>query len=192
MALTDAEVESLRLGALLHDVGKIGVSDAVLRKPGKLTQDEFEQIKLHPTLGARILKPLRFLDAQLAVVELHHERPDGRGYPHGLKGDDIPLFARIVHVADAFDAMTSARAYRSALPVAAAMAELWRLIGVDFDGPVVQAMARLPIAVSDAAARTPEEAATAAVTAPGAVLAFPLRPAVGGGIPAHVASRRTE
>ena len=133
MQLSDADLETLRLGALLHDIGKIGVSDAVLRKPTKLTADEFEQIKLHPTLGARILKPLRFLDAQLAIVELHHERPDGRGYPHGLKGDEIPMFARIVHVADAFDAMTSARAYRGALPVAAAVGELWRLIGVDFD-----------------------------------------------------------
>ena len=115
MQLSDRDLETLRLGALLHDIGKIGVSDAVLRKPTKLTAEEFEQIKLHPTLGARILKPLRFLDAQLAIVELHHERPDGRGYPHGLKGDAIPLFARIVHVADAFDAMTSARAYRGAL-----------------------------------------------------------------------------
>ena len=133
MQLSAADLETLRLGALLHDIGKIGVSDAVLRKPTKLTADEFEQIKLHPTLGARILKPLRFLDAQLPIVELHHERPDGRGYPHGLKGDEIPMFARIVHVADAFDAMTSARAYRGALPVAAAVGELWRLIGVDFD-----------------------------------------------------------
>jgi putative nucleotidyltransferase with HDIG domain len=151
MQLTDAEIETLRLGALLHDIGKIGVSDAILRKPGKLTAEEFEQIKLHPTLGARILKPLRFLDAQLAVVELHHERPDGRGYPHGLKGDEIPMFARIVHVADAFDAMTSARAYRSALPVTTAVAELWRLIGTDFDQQVVRAMAALPIALIEAA-----------------------------------------
>ena len=123
MHLSESALETLQLGALLHDIGKIGVSDAVLRKPSKLTPDEFEQIKLHPTLGARILKPLRFLDAQLAIVELHHERPDGRGYPHGLRGDEIPLFARIVHVADAFDAMTSARAYRAALPVATAMSE---------------------------------------------------------------------
>jgi putative nucleotidyltransferase with HDIG domain len=149
MQLSEADLETLRLGALLHDIGKIGVSDAVLRKPTRLTPDEFEQIKLHPTLGARILKPLRFLDAQLPIVELHHERPDGRGYPHGLKGDEIPLFARIVHVADAFDAMTSARAYRAALPVSAAVAELWRLIGADFDAQVVQAMAALPVSLVD-------------------------------------------
>jgi len=152
MRLSETDLETLRLGALLHDIGKIGISDAVLRKPSKLTPEEFEQIKLHPTLGARILKPLRFLDAQLAIVELHHERPDGRGYPHGLKGDEIPLFARIVHVADAFDAMTSARAYRGALPVSTAVAELWRLIGADFDPQVVQALAALPVALTEPAA----------------------------------------
>jgi putative nucleotidyltransferase with HDIG domain len=168
MQLSNADIETLRLGALLHDIGKIGVSDAILRKPGTLTPEEFEHIKLHPTLGARILRPLKFLDAQLAIVELHHERPDGRGYPHGLKGDEIPLFARIVHVADAFDAMTSARAYRAARPVAAAVAELWRLIGVDFDPQVVQAMASLPVAVMESA---PSPAAT-----PGSLVQFPSRP----------------
>jgi putative nucleotidyltransferase with HDIG domain len=158
MKLTDTDLETLRLGALLHDIGKIGISDAVLRKPSKLTPEEFEQIKLHPTLGARILKPLRFLDAQLAIVELHHERPDGRGYPHGLKGEEIPLFARIVHVADAFDAMTSARAYRGALPVSTAVAELWRLIGLDFDPQVVQALAALPVALTEPVAVETSEA----------------------------------
>jgi putative nucleotidyltransferase with HDIG domain len=175
MQLSDADLETLRLGALLHDIGKIGVSDAVLRKPTKLTSEEFEQIKLHPTLGARILKPLRFLDAQLAIVELHHERPDGRGYPHGLKGDQIPIFARIVHVADAFDAMTSARAYRSALPVATAVGEFWRLIGIDFDTQVVQAMAALPIASTETG--LVEEAA---IDRPStrALVQFPSRPTV--------------
>jgi putative nucleotidyltransferase with HDIG domain len=168
MQLSSADIETLRLGALLHDIGKIGVSDAILRKPGTLTPEEFEQIKLHPTLGARILRPLKFLDAQLAIVELHHERPDGRGYPYGLKGDEIPLFARIVHVADAFDAMTSARAYRTARPVAAAVAELWRLIGVDFDPQVVQAMAALPVAVTESTQPSAET--------PGSLVRFPSRP----------------
>ena len=91
MGLADAELEVLRLGALLHDIGKIGVSDVVLRKPGTLNDDEFAQIQRHPALGARILKPLNFLAEHIAIVELHHEQPDGRGYPHGLKGDDIPV-----------------------------------------------------------------------------------------------------
>jgi putative nucleotidyltransferase with HDIG domain len=144
LEIPEAEVETLRLGALLHDIGKIGVSDAVLRKPGTLTDEEFEQIKLHPTLGARILKPLHFLAEHIAIVELHHEQPDGHGYPFGLVGDAIPHFARIVHVADAFDAMTTARAYRPGRPVTDAMAELWRHAGTGFDLTVVQAMARIP------------------------------------------------
>lgn len=147
LGVTGADLDVLRLGAMLHDIGKIGVSDVVLRKPGKLTAEEFEQIKQHPTLGARILKPLKFLSAHVEIVELHHERPDGRGYPYGLRGDQIPLFARIVHVADAFDAMTSARAYRPGLPVGDAMAELWRGAGSDFDVHVVRALASLPLAV---------------------------------------------
>ncbi len=153
----ESEIEILRLGALLHDIGKIGVSDAVLRKPGTLTDEEYDQIKLHTTLGARILKPLHFLADQVAVVELHHEQPDGRGYPHGLKGDDIPLFARIVHVADAFDAMTTARAYRPSRPANEAMAELWRCAGTGFDVAVVQAMASIPASIL---LRPPEPAPT--------------------------------
>ena len=146
MGIPEADVETLRLGALLHDIGKIGVSDAVLLKPGRLTDEEFEQIKLHPTLGARILQPLRMFDAQVAIVELHHERPDGRGYPHGLTGDAIPMPARIVHVADAFDAMTSARAYRPGRPADAALEELRRWTGTDFDSAVVAAITALPAA----------------------------------------------
>jgi putative nucleotidyltransferase with HDIG domain len=189
MQLTDGDLETLRLGALLHDIGKIGVSDAVLRKPTKLTPDEFEQIKLHPTLGARILKPLKFLDAQLAIVELHHERPDGRGYPHGLKGDEIPMFARIVHVADAFDAMTSARAYRAALPVANAVSELWRLIGVDFDPQAVQALAALPIALTDPA---PADEPSGERHSSRALVPFPSRPTAPAGQHAQRALRRAE
>ena len=177
MQLSDADLETLRLGALLHDIGKIGVSDAVLGKPTKLTPEEFEQIKLHPTLGARILKPLRFLDAQLAIVELHHERPDGRGYPHGLKGDEIPMFARIVHVADAFDAMTSARAYRAAMPVSMAVGELWRCSGTDFDAKVVQAMAALPIAL----AVTESHEVPANKASNSSLVQFPSRPALAAG-----------
>jgi putative nucleotidyltransferase with HDIG domain len=134
------EIEVLRLGALLHDIGKIGVSDQILRKNGPLTTDEFEQIKRHPALGARILRQVPFLAPHLPIVELHHERPDGRGYPFGLRAEDIPLAARIVHVADAFDAMTSARAYRAARAASEAFAELERFCGTQFDPACVEAL----------------------------------------------------
>jgi putative nucleotidyltransferase with HDIG domain len=140
MQLAPADLDVLRLGALLHDIGKIGVSDDVLRKPGALTTEEFEQIKRHPALGARILRQVPFLTPHLPIVELHHERPDGRGYPFGLRGDDIPLAARIVHVADAFDAITSARAYRPARARADAVAELERHSGTQFDPASVEAL----------------------------------------------------
>jgi putative nucleotidyltransferase with HDIG domain len=137
--------ETLRLGALLHDIGKIGVPDEILRKPGALTAAEFESIKTHPSAGARILRSIPFLAPHIPIVELHHERPDGLGYPYGLQGDEIPLAARIVHVADAFDAMTSARAYRAGRLPVEAIAELRRCIGSDFDGPAVDALiAALP------------------------------------------------
>jgi len=140
LGLEGEAMETLRLGALLHDVGKIGVPDEVLRKQGALTPAEFEAIKIHPSAGARILRSIPFLAPHIPIVELHHERPDGRGYPYGLAGDAIPLAARIVHVADAFDAMTSARAYRAARLPVEAIAELRRCAGTDFDGPSVEAL----------------------------------------------------
>jgi putative nucleotidyltransferase with HDIG domain len=140
MKLSEHTLEVLRLGALLHDIGKIGVRDDVLRKPASLTAEEYELIKAHPTVGSRILRSVRFLEPHLPMVELHHERPDGTGYPFGLKGNDIPILARIVHVADAFDAMTSARAYRPALPAETGLAELRRCAGTDFDPEAVAAL----------------------------------------------------
>jgi response regulator RpfG family c-di-GMP phosphodiesterase len=136
-----SDIDILRPGALLHDIGKIGISDHVLRKPGALTDEEFELIKEHPALGARILRTVPFLTQQLPIVELHHERPDGRGYPYGLTAEEIPMLARIVHVADAFDALISARAYRPALDSGYAIRELWRCAGTQFDAEVVQAVA---------------------------------------------------
>ncbi len=151
MALPEDDLEVLRLGALLHDIGKIGVPDRVLMKPGPLTAEEFDAIKLHPVLGARILKSVPFLSRHIPIVELHHERPDGRGYPMGLRGDDIPLAASIVHVADAYDAMTSARAYRTARPSVDALRELWRCAGTEFQADIVGALANaLPGVTSDA------------------------------------------
>jgi putative nucleotidyltransferase with HDIG domain len=152
MCLSQQELDVLRLGALLHDIGKIGVADRVLQKNGPLTQEEFEIIKTHPALGAHILRQIAFLTPHLPIVELHHERPDGRGYPRGLLGTATPMLARIVHVADAFDAMTTARAYRPAQTPAHAIAELWRYTGSQFDAQVVEgfvnAWSALPVADS--------------------------------------------
>jgi putative nucleotidyltransferase with HDIG domain len=144
--LSEDDLEVVRLGALLHDIGKIGVPDDVLRKPGALTPSEYDTIKQHTVLGARILRTVPFLSRHVAIVELHHERPDGNGYPHGLVGDDIPLAARIVHVADAYDAMTNARAYRPGRPSHDALSELWNASGTEFHAEVVGALARaLPV-----------------------------------------------
>ena len=139
LGLEQRQLDILRLGALLHDIGKIGVADRVLQKNGPLTQDEFELIKMHPTLGAHILRQIPFLSDHIPIVELHHERPDGRGYPKGLLGHATPMLARIVHVADAFDAMTTARAYRPAQTTSHAISELWRYAGSQFDTEAVEA-----------------------------------------------------
>jgi putative nucleotidyltransferase with HDIG domain len=145
MGLGDDELSTLRLGALLHDIGKIGVPDEVLGKPSALTPTEFALIRTHPVIGARILRSIPFLAPHLPIVELHHERPDGTGYPYGLVGDSIPLAARIVHVADAYDAITSARAYRAARAPQMAIVELQTHAGSDFDRAAVEALvAALP------------------------------------------------
>ena len=156
MGLSADDLDVLRLGALLHDIGKIGISDNVLRKPEKLNSGEYELIKEHPALGARILRSVPFLAPHVPIVELHHERPDGRGYPYGLTSAQTPLLARIVHVADAFDAMTSARAYRPAMPCADAVHELWRCAGTEFDAEIVQALVHaLPVIGSSEAPQAP-------------------------------------
>lgn len=140
LGLAEAEIAGLRAGAFLHDVGKIGVPDALLLKPGKLDREEFETVKAHPTIGARIVAPLaRMFPGMADVVRGHHERWDGRGYPAGLAGEAIPLTARIVCVVDAYDAMNSDRPYRPALGSAAALAEIERASGSQFDPRVVQA-----------------------------------------------------
>ena len=166
MSLDDGQLEVLRLGALLHGIGKIGISDQVLMKAGPLTSGEYEIIKQHPGVGARILRSVPFLEPHIPIVELHHERPDGQGYPHGLRGTEIPLVASIVHVADAFDAMTSARAYRPARATSEGLRELWRCAGSQFDAEVVQALAKaLPdIDLSAARADAPLKPATVPFT----------------------------
>ncbi len=133
-------IDTIALGAELHDVGKIGVSESVLHKAAKLTDAEYRHIMEHTVIGARILGPLmRDAPGALAIVRSHHERLDGSGFPDGLRGDVIPFEARVVTVADAFDAMTSVRPYRPSLSVKHAMRELEEGKGVQFDGDIVNA-----------------------------------------------------
>ena len=126
-------IDALRLGGSLHDVGKIAVNASVLRKAGPLTDTEFEQIQRHPAAGAQLIQGVADFSPALPYVLHHHERWDGGGYPHGLAGEEIPVEARLLGVADAFDAMTSARPYRPALTVDAALGELHRCAGTQFD-----------------------------------------------------------
>jgi len=136
MGLSDNELEELRVGGLLHDVGKIGISDEVLRKPGKLTPREFDAIRLHPEIGASIVEPIGFVWDIAGIIWQHHEDHDGAGYPRGLMGDNIVLPARIIHVADAYEAMAADRVYRSARSLDSIKKELMRCRGTQFD-PVV-------------------------------------------------------
>jgi len=129
----------IQRGALLHDVGKIGVPDYILHKPGPLTPEEWDEMKRHPKIGHEMLKEISFLSGAAAIVHAHHERFDGKGYPRALAGDETPLGARIFSVADAFDAMTSHRPYRSALPPEAARDEIIQHSGTQFDPEAVQA-----------------------------------------------------
>ena len=139
LGLPARRVERVRLAGLLHDVGKIGVSDRVLTKPGPLDPDEWKQMRTHPEIAARLLAQPEFEDLR-AWVLAHHERPDGRGYPAGLTGEEIPLEARILAVADAYEAMTADRAYRPALGAEAARAELEAGAGSQFDATAVRAL----------------------------------------------------
>jgi HD-GYP domain-containing protein (c-di-GMP phosphodiesterase class II) len=137
MGLASNDVEIIRIGGRLHDIGKIGTSDAVLQKPGKLTEDEYRLIKLHPQIGKRILEGVERFQDYLPMVELHHEDNDGGGYPYGLKGESVPLGARIVHVADVFDAITSNRAYRRAMSKEDVLAIMTNGSGKQFDPTVL-------------------------------------------------------
>lgn len=139
MNLPVAEIENIRYAGLLHDVGKIGIKDSIIRKPGRLTDEEYGIIKMHPSIGARILRPVDFLADKIPGVLYHHEYYDGRGYPEGLEGDDIPLAGRIICVADAFDAMTTNRPYRKGLSVNTVIAELKKFSGKQFDPKCVEA-----------------------------------------------------
>ncbi|GAA0217974.1 hypothetical protein GCM10009527_012620 [Actinomadura nitritigenes] len=135
-------VEAIRYAGMLHDVGKLGVPTKVLQKSGSLTEEEFAAIQLHPMRGLEIVREIGFLDEALAGIMHHHEKVNGRGYPMGLAGDEIPEFARVISVADAFDSMTSTRSYRAARTVAEAVAELRRGMGDHFDPAMVEAFLR--------------------------------------------------
>jgi putative two-component system response regulator len=124
LGLGGRDLEMLRRGALLHDVGKICVPDAILNKPGRLTDEEYEIIKQHPSQGVAIVEPLQALADVIPLIRWHHERPDGRGYPDGLRGEEIPFLVRILSVADVYDALASERPYRPALPLAVCLNEM--------------------------------------------------------------------
>jgi len=131
-------VQQIYLAGLLHDIGKIGVPESILCKPGRLTEEEYEQIKKHPARGAKILEGIRQLDHIIGGILTHHERLDGRGYPQGLKGDEVPIEGRIVGLADCFDAMTSDRTYRKALSLDRVIQEIREHSGTQFDPDVVE------------------------------------------------------
>jgi diguanylate cyclase (GGDEF)-like protein/putative nucleotidyltransferase with HDIG domain len=142
LGLSEQRTSRVRLAGLMHDIGKVGVPDDILHKPGRLTDEEFEVIKRHPELGAQMLDHPSLADVR-EWVGAHHEQPDGRGYPRGLKGDEISLEARIIAVADAYEAMTSDRSYRASLDHVAAREELERCAGTQFDQRVVRALCAL-------------------------------------------------
>jgi putative nucleotidyltransferase with HDIG domain len=169
LGLPEEEVEKIRISAQLHDVGKIGIEDRILKKPGALTPDEYEIMKTHTTKGAAILRPVEMLKEMIPGIELHHESLDGRGYPHGLKGDEIPLTPRIIMVADCFDAMTTNRPYQAAMDPEYVVRIITSLTNTKFDPRIVAALTsvfqRGDFRIRRAAALTPDQAATANETA---------------------------
>jgi putative two-component system response regulator len=138
LRLSHERLAILEGGALLHDIGKIGISEEILNKKGKLTQMEFDIIRMHPISGERIINHIEMFQPYRPIIRSHHERMDGTGYPDGLKGEEIPFDVRIVSLADAFDAMTSNRAYRSALPTEIAVEEIKICSGTQFDPEIVE------------------------------------------------------
>jgi putative nucleotidyltransferase with HDIG domain len=143
MGQSAEDAEMIRIAAQLHDIGKIGIPDAVLQKPGRLTAQEYGLIKLHPQIGRKILEKVGHFEGLLAVVELHHENHDGSGYPYGLAGENVPVSARIVHIADSFDAMTTNRSYRSARPISDALREIEIHAGRMFDPQAARLFVRM-------------------------------------------------
>lgn len=137
------DLEMLKIGSLLHDIGKLGTYDVILEKVDPLTPEEWDLIKMHPSKGAAILGPISQLKQAIPIIKYHHERIDGKGYPEGIKGHDIPLLARILCVADSFDAMTADRPYKKALPKEAAIEQLRQKAGTQFDPRVVETFLKI-------------------------------------------------
>jgi len=143
MGLPREQIDEIRIAGILHDIGKIGIPDAILRKSSRLTDDEFEQIKKHPTISSKILEPVGLSEVAIKAIACHHERWDGKGYPHGLEKEDLSLEAQIISVADALDAMTSTRAYRSAMSEVDAINEILRCKNSQFSPEVVEILSEL-------------------------------------------------
>jgi HD-GYP domain-containing protein (c-di-GMP phosphodiesterase class II) len=145
LGITDLEqLRTLQLGVILHDIGKIGVADTILLKPGSLTNEEHREMQKHTTYGYKALKNLPFIDEAALVVRHHHENYDGSGYPMGLKGEDIPLGARIFKVADVFDALASHRPHKQPWTYEDICREFTRLSGIHYDPQVVEAFLKIP------------------------------------------------
>jgi HD-GYP domain-containing protein (c-di-GMP phosphodiesterase class II) len=142
MGLCEEDLHAVEVGSIIHDIGKIGIPDGILTKPGKLTDEEFVAMRRHPEISSYIVSELELPDIVKHMVRSHHERWDGRGYPDGLAGSDIPLAARILAVADTVDAMTSNRSYRAALPIEKAIQEVRDLAGVQFCPQVAEVFLR--------------------------------------------------
>jgi len=166
IGLPDEQCERVYLSGLLHDVGKIGVPETVLTKPGRLTDDEFAAIRKHPAIGAQILGNIRQLQDIIPGVLSHHERWDGHGYPHLLSGDNIPLVGRIISVADSFDAMSSTRTYRPALPLNTVLAEITRCAGAQFDPALAKVFVALDFTPYQRAVAEARTTATTDVPSP--------------------------
>ncbi|HSB02456.1 MAG TPA: HD-GYP domain-containing protein, partial [Anaerolineales bacterium] len=144
IGLSGHQLKALERGALLHDIGKIGINDDILHKPGKLTDDEWKVMRIHPDIGARIVEGIPFLQDTLPVIRYHHERWDGSGYPVGLKNNEIPIQARIFAIADVFDALTSRRTYRNKSSAEEAVQYIKEQAGILFDPLIVEALTKLP------------------------------------------------
>jgi putative nucleotidyltransferase with HDIG domain len=143
LGLGEAQIQSIHWAAILHDIGKIGVPDEILRKPGSLSSQEMDAMRLHPKIGADIVAPIKKMADVAPIIIAHHEKFDGNGYPNGLKGDQIPLEARILAVVDSYIAMTDERLYRKARNHEQAIAELRKWSGSQFDPRVVEVLLKV-------------------------------------------------